>query len=140
MIQLDPGNGLKLTGWFRPANWNIPVSKGLEINDLDLGGSGPLLIPGTHRLIGGGKQGLVYVLDTQFATDACVPTSTKTCIANDALQSLQVAPAPPRPNQYYRHILGGPVIWSRSLEEGGTMAYAWRENDHLRAYQIDDQS
>ena len=139
LIQLDPGNGLKLKGWFRPANWNILGSEGLEINDLDLGGSGPLLIPGTHRFIGGGKQGLVYVLDTQRATDTCVPSSTKTCIATDALQSFQVAPAPPRPNQYYRHILGGPVIWSRSPEKGGAMAYVWRENDHLRAYRIDDQ-
>lgn len=139
LIQLDPGDSLKLKGWFRPANWNIAGSEGLEINDLDLGGSGPLMIPGTNRLIGGGKQGLLYVLDTQPATDTCVPSLERTCIANNAVQSFQVAPPPSRPNQYYRHILGGPVIWSRTPDKGGAMAYVWRENDHLRAYRIDAQ-
>ena len=139
LIQLDPSKGLKLTGWFRPANWNIAGADGLEINDLDLGGSGPLMIPGDQRIIGGGKQGVMYVLDTQRASGACVPSPTQTCIANDAIQSFQVAPPPPRPNQYYRHILGGPVIWTRKPKKRDAMAYVWRENDHLRAYRIGDQ-
>ena len=139
MIQLDPSDELKLTGWFRPANWDIPGSDGLEINDLDLGGSGPLMISGTHRLIGGGKQGVMYVLDLQRAMETCMPSSTKTCIASNAVQSFQIAPPPPRPNQYYRHIFGGPVIWTRPPEKGGALVYVWRENDYLRAYRIADR-
>jgi hypothetical protein len=34
----------------------------LDIGDTDLGSSGPLLLPG-NRLVGGGKQGKLYVLD-----------------------------------------------------------------------------
>src|SRR4029079_2904418 len=35
----------------------------LDETDLDLGSAGPLLIPDSKYLVGGGKQGLLYVLD-----------------------------------------------------------------------------
>ena len=136
LIKLDPGQGLKLTGWFRPANWNIAGFEGLEINDLDLGGSGPLLVPGTTRLIGGGKQGVMYLLDVADSRQPCKATLSETCIPSNPLQSFQVAPTPSRPNQYYRHILGGPVLWARPEDRGGTMVYIWRVNDHLRGYRL----
>ncbi len=139
LIQLDPSQGLKLTGWFRPANWNIAGAEGLEINDLDLGGSGPLLIPNTNRLIGGGKQGVMYVLDAAAPEKPCDPTLRETCIEPGAIQSFQVSPAPPRPNQYYRHIFAGPVLWNRPVDQGGSRAYVWRVNDHLRSYRISDR-
>jgi len=34
-----------------------------DCRDLDLGSSGPLLIPGTPFIVSGGKEGIVYVLD-----------------------------------------------------------------------------
>jgi hypothetical protein len=139
LIQLDPNQALKLTGWFRPTNWNIEGSEGLEINDLDLGGSGPLLIPGTNTVIGGGKQGILYALDTTLKQPSCVAKLAETCIAAKPIQSFQVAPPPPRPNQYYRYILGGPVLWMRPLAQGGARAYVWRQNDHLRSYPVSDR-
>jgi hypothetical protein len=58
-LQLTPGpNGLTKTGSFSPKN-----SSQLSAGDSDLGSSGPILLPG-NRLVGGGKQGRVYVLDT----------------------------------------------------------------------------
>lgn len=133
MIQLDPSQGLRLTGWFRPANWNAAGVNGLELNDLDLGGSGPALVPGTSQLIGGGKQGVMYLLETKRAGASCAPSLSETCLPSEPLQSFQLAPIPPRPNEYHRHLLGGPVIWSR---EAVAIAYVWRENDHLRAYRL----
>lgn len=50
--------GLIQTGSFTPKN-DLNLAKG----DTDLGSSGPILVPG-DRLIGGGKQGRVYVLDS----------------------------------------------------------------------------
>jgi len=50
--------GLVLVDSFTPKN-----SSQLSAGDTDLGSSGPLLLPG-NRLIGGGKEGRVYVLDT----------------------------------------------------------------------------
>lgn len=142
LIGLDPANGLSLTGWYRPGNWNIAGPEGLEINDLDLGGSGPVLLPGTNRLVGAGKQGVMYVLDISRPDAACVPALGRTCFGADGanpVQDFAVAPPPPAPNQYYRHVFGGPVVWARGAAGGGTLAYVWREHDHLRAYRLTDR-
>ncbi len=139
LIRLNPGKGLELTGWFRPVNWHDPGANGLEVSDLDLGSAGPVLIPGTTRLIGGGKQGVLYVLDTT-PTSSCIPSLTNTCMSPvlpNPVQSFQIAPPPP--NDYYRHLFGGPVIWSRSAALGGSLAFVWRENDYLRSYPISNQ-
>jgi PQQ-like domain len=142
LIQLNPADGLKLTGWFRPANWDDPGTNGLEVSDLDLGSSGPVLIPGTTRLMGGGKQGVLYLLDTTAPATSCVPSLTNTCMfsaSSNPIQSFQVAPPPPPPHEYYRHLFGGPAIWSRSAADGGSLAFVWRENDYLRSYPISDK-
>jgi hypothetical protein len=139
LIVLDPAAGLRLTGWFRPDHWNAGGDEGLERNDLDLGASGPVLLPGTDRLIGGGKQGVMYLLDAARPQQQCLPSLSETCIAQGAVQSFQVAPKPPPPNQYYRHIFGGPVVWQRSAAAGGARAYVWRTNDYLRSYRVSDR-
>jgi hypothetical protein len=127
LVKLDPGQGLKIAGWFRPDNWNAKGMHGLEFNDLDLGGSGPLLIPGTSRLIGGGKEGVLYLLDADPLQDRPTP-----------LQSFAIAPAPNPQLQYYRHILGGPVLWSRPTDPNGSRLFVWRMNDTLRSYRGTD--
>jgi hypothetical protein len=71
-LKLDPANGLQLVDWFTPGNWAY-----LDAKDLDFTGSGPLMIPGTTLLAGGGKTGDLYVLESTNlgkynATDAQV--------------------------------------------------------------------
>jgi len=139
LIVLDPRRNLQLAGWFRPENWNVGGEDGLEINDLDLGSSGPILLPGTDRVIGAGKQGVMYLLDTRLPAQGCKPGLQATCIAPQALQSFQVAPRPPEPNQYYRHVYGGAVLWPRTADLGGSRAYVWRVNDYLRSYRVSDR-
>jgi hypothetical protein len=58
LIRLDVANGISLNGWFRPRNWRT-----LDYRDLDLGGSGPLLIPGSNTIITGGKEHVIYAID-----------------------------------------------------------------------------
>jgi hypothetical protein len=128
LVKLDPVRGLNIAGFFRPANWDAKGIHGLEFNDLDLGGSGPLLIPGTSRLVGGGKEGVLYLLDTDLQGDHPIP-----------LQSFAIAPLPNPPLQYYRHILGGPVLWSRPGDSDGSRLFVWRMNDVLRSYRITDR-
>jgi hypothetical protein len=53
-----PPDGLTEVDSFSPKN-----SSQLSVGDTDLGSSGPLLLPG-DLLIGGGKQGRVYVVET----------------------------------------------------------------------------
>ena len=57
-LKLSPD--LKLLDWFTPTN-----HEELDLHDVDLDSSGPSLIPGTHLTVGGGKEGLMYLLDTR---------------------------------------------------------------------------
>lgn len=142
LVRLNPADGLKLTGWFRPANWDHSGPDGLEMSDLDLGGSGPALIPDTTRLIGGGKQGVLYLLDTASPKSPCIPSLMNTCMSpaiSNPIQSFQIAPPPPQPHAYYRHLFGGPAIWSRSASDDGSLAFVWRVNDYLRSYPVSDK-
>ena len=51
---------LKLVDWFTPTN-----HLALDKRDQDLDSSGATLIPGTHLVVGGGKEGVLYTLDTR---------------------------------------------------------------------------
>jgi len=51
---------LKLLDWFTPTNHFA-----LDKSDTDLNSAGATLIPGTHLVLGGGKDGVMYVLDTR---------------------------------------------------------------------------
>lgn len=55
-LKLSPE--LKILDWFTPTNHFE-----LDAKDLDLDSSGATLIPGTNLLLGGGKEGILYVLD-----------------------------------------------------------------------------
>jgi outer membrane protein assembly factor BamB len=57
-LKLSPQ--LKLLDWFTPDN-----HEALDKGDADLNSSGATLIPGTHLVIGGGKEGVLYSLDTR---------------------------------------------------------------------------
>ena len=121
-IQLttNSAGALRLGKYFTP--WNY-----LQLNhgDTDLGSAGVVLIPGTSLLVGGGKQGMLYVMDsnvmggvTQGSPDNVVQEFQATFIQNGGSTM---------------HIHGGPVFFN-----GGSSAqyvYLWGENDHLRAYQ-----
>lgn len=49
---------LKLLDWFTPTNHFA-----LDARDNDLDSSGATLIPGMHLVLGGGKEGVLYILD-----------------------------------------------------------------------------
>jgi hypothetical protein len=57
-LKLTPD--LHLTDWFTPTDHFL-----LDKRDLDLNSSGATLIPGTHLVLGGGKAGVLYLLDTK---------------------------------------------------------------------------
>ena len=57
-LKLSPR--LKLLDWFTPTNHFK-----LDEQDNDLNSSGATLIPGTHLVLGGGKEGVLYALDTR---------------------------------------------------------------------------
>jgi outer membrane protein assembly factor BamB len=54
-IKLSPQ--LKVLDWFTPSNYVK-----MNVEHLDLGSAGPLLIPDSDQIVGGGKQGIFYLL------------------------------------------------------------------------------
>ncbi|MGW1077232.1 hypothetical protein [Streptomyces sp. NPDC002537] len=118
IVKLTPGLGL--VDWFAPFD-----NATLERFDIDLGSAGPLLIPGTRRLLGGGKEGKFYLLDTgnmghfQAGSDSQI------------VQSFFVV----QPDANSHHIHGGAVYWN-FRGGGGPWVYVWPENAFLRAYRF----
>ncbi|MEU5418904.1 hypothetical protein [Streptomyces sp. NPDC020667] len=118
VVQLTPD--LALADWFSPFD-----NAALDAADADLGSAGPLLIPGTRLLLGGGKAGKFYLLDTgdmghfQAGSDSQI------------VQSFQVV----APDRDSHHIHGGAVHWN-FRGGGGPWVYVWPENAFLRAYRF----
>jgi len=101
------GSSLALADWYMVSN-----EAALNSVDEDLGSGGALYIPGSGRLIGGGKQGVLYVLDTSNLGHFGSP--------------LQTLPA------CFGHIHGSPVYWNSSAT--GQRIYVWCENSFLEAF------
>ena len=113
VLKLDPANGLKLVDWFTPGNWST-----LDTQDLDLTSSGPLLIPGTNLLAGGGKTGELYVLNTANLGKYNAQDS-------QVVQKMYISAS---------EIRGGPVYWHRSATSGGPLLYNWSVSDRVKAF------
>lgn len=95
----------------------------MEIGDADLGSGGPLVIPGTNLVIGGGKTGYMYLLDrgTMQLVQRLV-AATNRYDPNCRAQSWEAGP----------HIHGSPTFW-----QGTNFLYVWAEKDFLSAYALD---
>jgi hypothetical protein len=119
VLKLNPAAGLAKVATFTPSNWAT-----LDGQDWDLASSGPILIPGTNVLMGGGKEGVLYTLDT---------TTTQSQILGLTGTHHIVLPSDPKLSA---HIMGGPVFWPRSAGAGGSLLFNSGENDVLRAFQF----
>ena len=111
-LKLDPLQGMDAIDWFTPSNWQA-----LDTTDLDLGSSGPILIPGTNFLFGGGKDGNLFLL----ATDN---------LASGPLQSLA----------FHRENRNGPALWLRTAAKGGSRIYMSVAGDLVRSFPFDGTS
>jgi hypothetical protein len=110
-VKLSPALGV--LDWFTPYN-----GAALNAGDLDLGSSGALILPGSNLVIGGGKDGNLYVVDGgnlgHFnATDN-----------KQIVQTLQVT---------NHHVHGSPIVWDLP---SGQLMYVWGEFGYLNSYQL----
>ena len=108
----QPG-GLKVTDYFTPYN-----QQSMNDNDLDVGSSGPMLIPGTSLLLGGSKNGWLYLMQQD---------NLGHYQAKDDSQIVQSFPIT-RGNCH-----GSPVYWNGP---GGPQVYIWPEFAHLMAFRL----
>ncbi len=97
--------------YFTPHDWSS-----LSGADLDLAGGGIMLIPGTQRLVVGGKPGRWHLINTTAmgGFNASADTCIQTFMVTDTSDSLN-------------HIHGGPSFFNNTLYVGG-------ESDELKAF------
>jgi hypothetical protein len=108
-LKLSPQ--LKLLDWFTPTN-HIALDK----QDNDLNSSGATLIPGTHLVLGGGKEGVLYTLDTRNLGHLG---------DNHSLQHFKATAS-------HLHSL---VYWRSAT--AGELLYVWGQRDKARVYKFE---
>jgi len=118
-LKLTPtGSSLQVASYFTPFNYQF-----LNDNDLDYGGMGALLIPGSTLYLTGGKDGSLYLLNRDamggFQASSNNVQQVVPLGGNDVNMHCQAA--------YYR---------GSSRE----FVYVWSENDPLRAIPFDRAS
>jgi len=131
LLKLSPA--LNPLGWFAPGNVET-----LNTLDVDLGSAGPMLLPDSDQIVGGGKEGKLYVVSQSNPGGRQAHHGV-----NPPIQFFQAS----RPwrvtglswfpllfNVGYHHIHGSPVFWNGPK---GGMIYVWPEEDNVRAYRYD---
>lgn len=107
-LRLSPE--LKILDWFTPTN-----HVELDEKDMDLDSSGATLIPGTNLVLGGGKQGVLYVLDKRHLGHLG---------DENALQHFQAG----------KSHLHSFVYWKS--DKKGSLLYLWGQTDRMRVFGI----
>lgn len=154
-----PGYGLSLAGHYTLTN-----RAALNAGDTDLSSGGPMLLP-SNRLVGGGKQGKLYVLDAASMTAAQFPPAsgavppggsdgaqtfvnswhndaTKPECTNASLLGRQCYMVPHRyedSEMYGPNIHGGQVFWKNANPSFGLL-YGMPEKDYLRSFRYDNST
>ncbi|MEO7326269.1 MAG: hypothetical protein ABIW82_15715, partial [Dokdonella sp.] len=101
--------------WFTPSNFSS-----LNDNDADLGGSGPILLPGTDLIVGAGKSGVFYMTHTS-------------ALGHDSANDMNIAQTFTNGGQ---QIKGGPVYWDRH-DGADPWMYVWSDNhNQMKAYRF----
>ncbi len=143
-VKLSPT--LKVVDWFAPWDVNLLNSDPL---DIDLGSSGPVLLPGTDELVGGGKQGKLYLLK-RSSLGHLQKWGWPHVHTNPPIQFFWAARRWMPEFIYgwfpisifafatgYHHIHGAPAFWGESDSQGvlhqGSL-YVWPERDHVRSF------
>jgi hypothetical protein len=117
VLKLSPH--LKFLDFFSPHNNDY-----LNSIDLDLGSGGVLAIPGTHMIVGGGKEAWLYLMDMN-QLGGFNPNATN---AENVLDRVRAGAG---------HIHGSPVFWNGP---NGPRIYVWPEDDECRAFEISGTS
>ena len=146
----DPGSNqfgsafLKLSPSLAVLDWFAPATVGsLNLLDIDLGSSGPMLMPGTEEVVGGGKDGRLFVLE-RSKLGGLQQHHWLHDGRNPPVQYFQAARTwrftllswfPFLFNAGYHHNHGSPVYWNSRLK--GPTIYLWPEEDNVRAFHYD---
>jgi hypothetical protein len=108
----------KVTSWFIPNTFDS-----LNTNDVDLGGGGTLLFPGTRHLLSGGKDGNLYLVDADNmgGFNKTKDQNLQTFLVTGQLDGTQA------------EVHSGPVYWRGP---SGPMVYVSPDFAHIQAYRL----
>ena len=104
-----------LLDWFTPFNWSF-----LNATDEDLGIQNALLIPNTNLIVGGGKEGVMYLLDRNNMGHF------RSANNGQIVQSFQASSA--------ARMNGAPVYWESPTY--GPAIYVWPAGDPLKVFRL----
>jgi len=110
--------GLLVVDWFTPVDWSVT-----NLEDRDVGSTGALLLPSSNRVLGGSKEGVLYLLDTN---------DLGKFNENGNAQIVQTVPVT---GTHRSHVHGTPVYWKSA---GGEYVYVMPEEEHLQQYRVKD--
>jgi hypothetical protein len=136
------GSSLRLVDWFA-SFWNDfpqghctvggqPTTNCIASWDADQGSAGPVLIPGTHQIVGGGKLGRLYQLSTGNLGHFQDPQTQPDAMFSQVFRATKRIPE--CRSGVDSHIHGSPVFWGSSQ---GNRLYVWGEDDFLKSYALD---
>jgi hypothetical protein len=112
-IKVSPAGSL--LDWFTPYNWSF-----LNATDEDLGIQNALLIPNTNLVVGGGKEGVMYVVDRSNMGHFRAGNN------GQVVQSFQASSA--------ARMNGAPVYWNSPTY--GPAIYVWPAGDPLKVFRL----
>ena len=147
ILKLSPDLDQKTAEYFAPPDVKLLTT---DVLDVDLGASGPVLVPGTDQVFGGGKQGKLYVVKTTgvdrklpmlqgfWAAKGWSPSWTHVTIHRIEFY-FPISLILPLFATGYHHIHGAPAYWGDSSEANptGTLQralFVWPERDNLRSF------
>src|SRR5579859_2254957 len=128
VIKLDPSGGqIRYVDSFTPSNEAY-----LGTQDLDIGVTGPVLIPGTNYIFAGGKQGWFQVLNRTNLGHyiGLIPPSTATTMPNPATDT-NVVQEWDTYSGSFSPMADTPVYWNGP---SGPVVYLWTDHDYLKEY------
>jgi hypothetical protein len=135
---------LTLDDWFIPFLDSKRNTGSYNYRDQDLGSAAPVLPLDNNLLLGGGKDGILYVLDRHHLGkkigDLSVLKAPPIYVTFNGVGLPVTVPnidfplgAGGNPSKTH-HLHGSPVYWNGSH---GPMVFTWGENESLRAWKID---
>ena len=139
------GSGsLTLDDWFIPfLDADRKIDNNYNYRDQDLGSAAPVLPPDNNLILGGGKDGLLYILDRHHLGkkigDLRVLKSPPIFVTYDGVGLPNTVPnidfqlgTGGNPSKTH-HLHGSPVYWNGAA---GPMVFTWGENESLRAWKL----
>jgi hypothetical protein len=121
-----------VSGKIQVQDWYAPQNRDdLRKLDADLGSGGPVLVPNSHLLLAGGKEGRIYLIDQNDMGRGVKLSLHSFQVTNPPLP--RVAHPAQSGDTLYWNIHGAPVVWPLQNQ---MFVYVMGEEDHLKQYKL----